>query len=342
MLKLYVIIFLGVYMVRRTKNKKYQDYLETFNKEDLITILDAYHIEYKKNQKKEQYIKLILENLNQMVDYMLDMFQTDEFNNIKYVVKHQGIVRVKFNYLLINFLDNLVRHKVVFQESANVYHLPIELCHIFKTKIKNKSIVKKFRENTHEYNLINGIIDAYGIVEFNYFYNIYSKQYKLQKENALARINNISSFYNEYQVYTDKKTSYLASNMFKRFKASQEILNNPTQYAVYTIDEYIAINNFNHLASKKAYKKLVKFIDRNYQIAKGSFKIVNKFILAPYFAEYQFDKENARLVLATLIDKYFEFKNDRQKEKIMDLIANVALEYPRWDLKGHSEREKVC
>ena len=117
--------------------------------------------------------------------------------------------------------------------------------------------------------------------------------------------------------------------MFKSIKDGAHLINTKVNLAVYTLEEYVAINNFTILSNKKSYKKLVKFIDRNYHIAKGSLKVVNKFLLYPFFKEYQLDKENAYLVLASLIDKYFEFGTSRQKDKFMNLIMNVALEYPR-------------
>ena len=36
----------------------------------------------------------------------------------------------------------------------------------------------------------------------------------------------------------------------------------------------------------------------------------------------------------------FCIKNSREN-KFMSLVENLALDYPSWNLKGHSEREKI-
>ena len=70
-------------MKKQSRNKliTYKDYLEKLNKSDLIEILNKFHIEYKKNCKKQVYIDLVLSNINSIVNIMLDLWK------IKLIIK---------------------------------------------------------------------------------------------------------------------------------------------------------------------------------------------------------------------------------------------------------------
>lgn len=328
-------------MAKQNSNKitTYKEYLGTLTKNELISILDTFHIEYKKNNKKQVLEEMILDNVNNIVKFTMDLFQIDEFHNIKLLVKKKGKITIRINHLLLDFLNVLHKHKLVKTEDGKTYFLPKELLDVYKLKLKNKKPIEKAKENTKEYNLILGFIDAYGVVEFNNFYDKYSKNYKLSKENALERLKDMSNFYDEFKVLEDKKKVYIVSNVIDTIKECKEILKKKEEYAVYTIEELIKIHDFTYMAHFKSYKKLMKFINRNYYVEKGGLKIVNKYVLIPFLTNYQLNKEQAKDILSGLIDKYFEFNNKKHKNKFMALVENLALDYPAWNLKGHSERE---
>ena len=85
-------------MKKDSKSKKtYNDILNELNKDNLINILDIYHIKYRKNAKKEILINLIIDNLNNIVDYTLSLFQEDEYTNLKFIIKKKGKVKVTIN-----------------------------------------------------------------------------------------------------------------------------------------------------------------------------------------------------------------------------------------------------
>ena len=320
------------------KTKTYQEYLDTLNKNVLIQILDNYHINYKKGQKKQIYQKLVLENVNNIVKKTISFFQIDEYYNLKYLIKKKGKVTVKFNRLLLIFLQNLARNNLVIEVNDNTYYMPNELFSAYKKELKSKLTSKTIQKNTEEYNLIQGFIDAYGVIDFDIFYSEYSKKYKLLKPETLERINDLSKFYLEFNIFNDNKQSYLASNSIKSLKECKEYLKMPGDYAIYTNTELIEIHTFKYMEKFKSYRKFKRFINRNYEVSKSSFKIINKYILIPFMTNKQQNIDNSKDILSTLIDQYFEFNNQKAKDKLISLIENVALDYPKWNLKGKSER----
>lgn len=319
----------------------YKDYLSGFCKNELIKFLDLFDIKYKKSDKKSKVIEIILDNLSLIVDSSLSWFQMDEFYNIKLIVKKKGNITIRFNHLLKDFLKKLEAHKLLVSRKENQYIMPKELLNIYSRRIQNKKILSKIKENTSEYNLILGFIDAYGVVEFDKFYEEYSKKHKLLKDEALKRINKLSLFYGEFKVFSDNKKAYIASNEFTNVTQTKKILKKPIDRAIYTIEELINIHNFNSLAKCKSYKKLFKFINRNYYVERSNYKIINRYVLLPYFTKRQTSKEDASKLLSELIDEFFEFSKKKYKDKFIELIEEVALDYPSWNLKGNTEKDCI-
>lgn len=318
---------------------KYKDYLDKLKKNDITKLLDSYNLSYQKNNKKDKLIQIIIDNLDNIVESTLDIFQEDELININYVIKKKGYVVVTINNLLLSFLNTMVDNYLMFKEEDDEFVMPLELCDLFKEKIKRKTIVNKIKNNTKELNLILGNIDAYGIIEFDYFYNNYSKLFKLTKDVAFNRINKLSTFYKEYHILTDKNKKYIASNQIKNIKEAKEYLKNE-KYAVYTNEELIDIHSFRFMKKVKSYKKLIHFIESHYEVEKGSFKVINKYLIIPFLEENQINRENANELCKELVDKYFEFSKEKYREKFISLLQSITLDYPSWSLRGYTERNK--
>ena len=218
--------------------------------------------------------------------------------------------------------------------------MPVELLNTFKKKIKSKKVLEKVKNNTNEYNLLLGFIATYGVIDFEFFYNKFSTTYNYEKDELLTRVKNLSAFYNEFKVFTDKTNLvYIASNSLKNMTEIKKYFKTD-EYKEFSNEEILNIYTFKYMEKFLSYKKLKKFIDRHYYVEKGSFKVINRFVLLPYIYDYQIDIKKAKKNLNPLIDKYFEFKSDKHKEKFISLIENMALDYPKWTLKGNSERKK--
>ena len=143
---------------------------------------------------------------------------------------------------------------------------------------------------------------------------------------------------NEFKLIETKDKLYIASVVIKNIKTCNQILKNKKEYAVYTNEELISIHDFSFMNKYRSYKKLIKFIKRNYYVEKNNFKIVNNYVFIPFITQYQMNKDTGLKVLSTLIDQHFEFNNEKHKKKFIDLIEKMALDYPAWELKGHNRR----
>jgi len=320
----------------------YEEYIKGLKKSELINILDHYKIKYTKSDKKLTLQKLILNDLNLWVKNAVNLFQNDELQNMKIVFKKKGKLSIRNNYILLQFLLNLKRHYLVFEIDTNNFYIPKDILKIFKEKLKSKKVSKTIKDNTIEYSLFMGIINTYGVVDYKYFYQVIKKKYNIEEKKVLDRLRILEDFYQEFKIYEDKKNIFLCSKEIDGIKECKKYYKIKEDYHLFSVEDYINLYNFKYLNHFRSYKKLIKFISRNYYLEKYQFKTVNKCILLPFLLVYQKNKDNSVHLLSNLIDKHFEFKNDKHKKKFVSLVENVALDYPKWDLKGYSEREKLC
>lgn len=314
----------------------YKEYISSLTKDELINIVTLYNLNCS-GKTKEDYIQVILDNQNQIVEHTLDLFQTDEYYNLKYLIKKKGQVTVQINNLLLAFLKVMVKNKLIVEKDNNTFIMPNDLLERFAKKLKNKNVVTKFASNTKEYTLIMGYVSVYGIIDFKRFYQEYSKDYKISFDKALDRIKQMTLFYDEFKLMEKEKNYYLVNNLLTDKKIQDQILKNKKGHAIYTNKEIKDIYNFSYFKKNKAYNKLTKYITHHYNVEKGNIKVINKYILAPYLDNQQLDENGAELVLETQLTKYFEIKNDKQKEKFKNLFKNIAKIYPSWEMKGYTK-----
>lgn len=324
-----------------TKEKilKYNELLLELKKSDVESILINFDINYKKNTSKENLIETVVNNVESIVDSTLDIFQEDELANIKLIIKKKGNIHVTVNHYFKKFLNNFERLHLLKKINQNDFLMPKELLNIYTKKIKNKSVINKIKRNTEEYALIMGFIETYGFRTIKDLYEIYKNKYEINYNDFQKRIIYIGKFYNEYKTYSEKNDYYISSLNINGIAKGKKYLNKKNKYKEYTCEDLININNFSKFSKVKSYKKLSKYILRNYYVEKGNFKIINRFILCPYFIEKQVDKNKSQKLLEELIGKYFEIKDEKNKKKFIELIDDFFLDYPSWSLHGFSERD---
>lgn len=143
--KLIKLIFKEKYVIinERCKMKKnittYSEYITSLTKDELINMVTLYNLDCS-GKNKEDYIQVILDNQNAIVEHALDLFQTDEYYNLKYLINKNGQVTVQINNLLLAFLKVMVKNKLIIEKDNNTFVMPNDLLAIFTNKLKNKKL----------------------------------------------------------------------------------------------------------------------------------------------------------------------------------------------------------
>ena len=85
---------------------------------------------------------------------------------------------------------------------------------------------------------------------------------------------------------------------------------------------------------------MLKKIKKNYYLDEKDIKVFYKYVIIPYLNDVQIDNPTKEENLSKNIDKYFEYKNEKHKNKFMDLVKGIINETPMWKYNGYSEIEK--
>ena len=323
-------------MSRKVNKIAYKEYLDSLNKSDITNVLDTYFIEYKKSQSKDALINLLISNVDFITSESINYFRKEELLFLKKIIKKKGYIRFRHNKLLLNFCNYIQDKLLIKMIGPNEYLMPNEVYLSFKQKLKSKKINELVKNNTIESSLILGFTDAYGVCGFDFFYNEYTKKFKYQKEDAIKRLNKWQRLYNEFKLLDNK---YICSNQIKNIKEAEKYINNTSKYAVYTNEELIKIHNFEYYEKSKPYKKFISFVTKLYDVNKDGIKIINKHVLNPYNAYYQYNKTKAKSVLNNLLNEYFEPYKDKYKEKLITYINDLMEECPKWKYKGNIRKD---
>ena len=65
---------------------------------------------------------------------------------------------------------------------------------------------------------------------------------------------------------------------------------------------------------------MLSFVKKNYYLDEKDIRVFYKYVIIPYLNDVQIDNPTKEENLSKNIDKYFEYKNEKHKNKFMDLV----------------------
>lgn len=314
---------------------EYEDYLDKITKEKLQSIIEDYNslgsiynlekINYKK-LKKEDLIRKISEIKKDYFKYWIMSLDLEDFNVFK-----QLILRKNTNEFFNEsreFINWLLDKNILFQEQELM--LAKDLSILFKDLLKSKEVIKYVKNWNRIYKLVDGIIIAYGVVSRKYFDIIIGGI-----ENCEIIIPKLEYYYKkDYSI--DKKK--IVSNKLTNKKRINNYLKN-SKYKMFTNKEFVEMGNSTYHHGIKSYKKFIKMLKNNYVFRNSDVLFVDKNIVIPYLYNSLNEEEIAKKNLQETVETLFEFKGDKLKEKMLEEIMKIRLEFPLWEYRGFTKME---
>lgn len=307
-------------------NKKINEYLSKLKKEELIDLVNHFHmlcevndfhkaIEIEK-EKKEFILDYLVDLYSKYVKFFISSLDNEDYNLLKKIIKKSSILSIDNK-----FLKYLNDSKILF---AN--EMPKETKSLIKKYINNKKIVKDIRNNEKYYNIAKGIILAYGVIDINRFKELIGsyKYYLL-----------ISNYYKkDYIIQNDRVVSNKLSNKKKINKYYKD-----KDIKEFSKKDYLNLGKNIYHHDIKSYKKLIKILKKNYIFKNYDIIFVDKMIVTPYLYNSLSDEKLARENLEQAIDNYFEFHNQKLKDMMLNNIIKIKKEFPLWEYRGKSSSE---
>ena len=307
----------------------YIEYLKKLKKEELIKIINDYnklcdiYKEEKLDNTKDKLVNDIVNIKDKYLKYLIMSLDLNDYNNLKEVLKKNTTKVLNEHKELINYLKDKY---VIFQEDNLV--IPNDLN--YKACFKNKEITNYVKKWSRIYDLVNGMIIAYGVISEDYFSFVTSGI-----ENNEEILPKLDFYYKkEYIIYDTKIVSTKLSNKKRINKYFKD-----NNYKNFTNKEYVEMGKNIYHHNIKVYKKFIKILKNYYVFKNKDIEFVDENIVIPYLYNSLNEEDIAYKRLEETIENLFEFKSEKLKNKMLQEISKIRNEFPLWEYRGFTKME---
>lgn len=310
----------------------YIEYLKKLKKEELIKIINDYkklcdiYKEEKLDNTKAKKDKLVNDIVNikdKYLKYLIMSLDLNDYNNLKEVLKKNTTKVLNEHKELINYLKDKY---VIFQEDNLV--IPNDLN--YKACFKNKEITNYVKKWSRIYDLVNGMIIAYGVISEDYFSFVTSGIEN--KEEILPKLD----FYYKKEYIIDD-TKIVSTKLSNKKRINKYFKDN--NYKNFTNKEYVEMGKNIYHHNIKVYKKFIKILKNYYVFKNKDIEFVDENIVIPYLYNSLNEEDIAYKRLEETIENLFEFKSEKLKNKMLQEISKIRNEFPLWEYRGFTKME---
>ena len=310
----------------------YIEYLKKLKKEELIKIINDYNKLcdiYKEEKldntkaKKDKLVNDIVNIKDKYLKYLIMSLDLNDYNNLKEVLKKNTTKVLNEHKELINYLKDKY---VIFQEDNLV--IPNDLN--YKACFKNKEITNYVKKWSRIYDLVNGMIIAYGVISEDYFSFVTSGIEN--KEEILPKLD----FYYKKEYIIDD-TKIVSTKLSNKKRINKYFKDN--NYKNFTNKEYVEMGKNIYHHNIKVYKKFIKILKNYYVFKNKDIEFVDENIVIPYLYNSLNEEDIAYKRLEETIENLFEFKSEKLKNKMLQEISKIRNEFPLWEYRGFTKTE---
>lgn len=310
----------------------YIEYLKKLKKEELIKIINDYNKLcdiYKEEKldntkaKKDKLVNDIVNIKDKYLKYLIMSLDLNDYNNLKEVLKKNTTKVLNEHKELINYLKDKY---VIFQEDNLV--IPNDLN--YKACFKNKEITNYVKKWSRIYDLVNGMIIAYGVISEDYFSFVTSGIEN--KEEILPKLD----FYYKKEYIIDD-TKIVSTKLSNKKRINKYFKDN--NYKNFTNKEYVEMGKNIYHHNIKVYKKFIKILKNYYVFKNKDIEFVDENIVIPYLYNSLNEEDIAYKRLEETIENLFEFKSEKLKNKMLQEIYKIRNEFPLWEYRGFTKME---
>ena len=194
-----------------------------------------------------------------------------------------------------------------------------------KRIMKQTKTKKLIDYNNKIYQVINGVVIAYGTTYLDALENIIGKEnLLLVKLNPMKNYSLDNNYIHYQELKNKRKINSLNKNKDKR---------------TFTLKEYQRLGNNTYHHTNRYYKKLISILKSNYNFKKSDIMFLDDVIIIPYLYNNTKDEIAALDSLSNNMDTYFEFTHNNLKKRIINYIQKIKGDFPIWEYHGKSINE---
>lgn len=305
----------------------YEDILKKLKKEELVGMVDYFHkfcevynypiADEIKKYKKEEIVSYLVDKEAVYLKFIIQSLNNEDYELLKKIDKKNRTINNQ------KLKDYLISCRIIVNDT-----MADDVYENIKNILKSKKVKKNILKNTKLYNLGTGIIVAYGVIDYEKFKKIIGNEENLKLLELYNHCN--------YKIVDNKVVASELNNKTKINKYYKANILKDFKY-----QEFRTLGNQTYHHQFKTYQKLVHILKKNYVFQKSDISFLDNVIIIPYLYNNTKMEEDAKKTLNKNIDRYFEFANDKLKQKLITKICQLKKDFPIWEYRGRSIKEET-
>ena len=339
-----------------SKDKELESYLKGLEKQQISNSVSIYLLNCDEissqdalDMAKETKPKLIdytLDNIEDIYAKFVSCFDDFQIRQLEYIIRNDGYLEydtanggIPFE-VSIGMMDILRSLNMAFLSICDdvlKVHMPKRSMELVANCLNNKEIHIERRDNIRLFEYCCGVLEAYGVVEFEYLYKLYNEQVApitdikmFRKLLCISRLeDNISIFEDNDEVMLGID---LEENIMNILKSRRE---KSVEYYKFSRKDFTDLKNEDYIRKFNSHKKLEKYFEEEWNVDKEYFELLHTEVLMDYLFSVQSDENVAVNRLRVALAESFEFDDIEQETEMINLIKDLRYDYPCWVLKGN-------
>lgn len=271
-------------------------------------------------------INKLEENKKKYFNNLVKSLDKKDFNVLKKILTK----KITKEYLEENknTIDYFVEKRILWQKES--LEIPEDIYPYLKEFVKDKEIINYINNWNDLYNLVNGIVIAYGVVDRSYFDDLLKNSFDLEKANEKL------DFYYKKEYSMDSK-KVISTKLSSKKRINKYLKDKDLKE--FTNKDYILLGSHTYHRKIKSYKKFISLMKKYYVHKKEDISFIDMNIVTPYLYTSINEEQKALDDLEKIIDELFEFKNDKLKQKLLTSIVAIRDYFPLWEYRGFTKVE---
>lgn len=330
-----------------SENKSLKSCLAEISEERLENIIAIYEeIQYDEKERKtidniltkDDEINYINENIDKILNLEIEIFPEEiirlindftkcdgykEFaiSELKGILENVFILR-KLGIFYINIIDEVIKIR-----------MPNEITYICKKILSRPNLEEQIKDKNTIVEIIQGFMNAYGIMSITEAYILISKFYKVFEPEMFNRFIFFTSNLMNYNYRADDIYIYNI-NLFEEEIPDLIQIHSKLKYHYYDIDEIKMLSRNEYYINHVQYKALKEFV----QNINLPIKEIKEELLDLYIIIAQMDIEDAE---SFIDDKLNEINITQKNKQVLKKHVREIFEIcPKWKLKGEIAENK--
>lgn len=305
------------------------------NLEDIIKIHDLAH------KSKKTILNFIELSFHEVWGSILRIVSKEMFDFYKELVASNGILEISFSskklsLLQIMIMKNFALTKVEYNQSKEIikFFIPEEFKREIEKGIKDTNILEENNRNNAIYDMVIGLLEAYGVMDFEKMYERIEKEYLIsysdfdQIMGAKALIDEIIQIH-----YVDANLKLISSIEFDEEEALELFKKQKGTYKKFTKKEIESLQNGTYVKKLKSYKNFIHYLKENFEDFSNN-EIIDSLLIMDYITIAQTDVKEAKENFLCNVEDFFEV-DQKEKEEMLTFIQAIFDEYPKWKKRGN-------